>query len=114
MRGWPQNKLLKENEMENITGLTLSGTPWTPEFVTELDPKKCIGCGRCFKVCSRDVLDLIVRGEDMEMDDDEDYDEDDPASVMMLKDAGDCIGCGACGRVCPKGCYSYSPAPVRG
>jgi len=111
MRGWPQNKLLKENGMENITGLTLSGTPWTPEFVTALDPKKCIGCGRCFKVCPRDVLDLIVRGEDMEMDD-EDYDEDDTASVMMLKDAGDCIGCGACGRVCPKGCYSYAAQPV--
>lgn len=43
---------------------------------------------------------------------DEDYDEDDTASVMMLKNPGDCIGCGACGRVCPKGCYSYSPAPV--
>ena len=97
--------------MEAITGLTLNGTAWTPEFVTALDPKKCIGCGRCYKVCPRDVLDLIDRGEDMEMED-EDYDEDDTASVMMLKDAGDCIGCGACGRVCPKGCYSYSPAPV--
>ena len=97
--------------MENITGLTLNGTRWTPEFATALDPKKCIGCGRCFKVCPRDVLDLIDRGEDMEIDD-EDYDEDDTASVMMLKNPGDCIGCGACGRVCPKGCYSYSPAPV--
>ena len=70
-----------------ITGLTLGGTPWTPEFVTALDPKKCIGCGRCFKVCPRDVLDLIVRGEEMEMDDDEDYDEDDTASG---DDAGQC------------------------
>ncbi len=100
--------------MENITGLTLAGSVWTPEFVTELDPKKCIGCGRCFKVCSRDVLDLIVRGEEMEMDDDEDYDDDDTASVMMLKNPGDCIGCGACSRVCPKGCYSFSARPVQG
>ena len=98
--------------MEAITGLTLNGTPWTPEFVTALDPKKCIGCGRCYKVCPRDVLDLIDRGEDMEMDD-EDYDEDDTASVMTLKNAGDCIGCGACGRVCPKGCYSYAALPVQ-
>jgi Nif-specific ferredoxin III len=97
--------------MGNITGLTLGGTPWTPEFVMALDPKKCIGCGRCFKVCPRDVLDLIVRGEEMEMDDDEDYDEDDTASVMMLKNAADCIGCGACGRVCPKNCYTYAPQP---
>ena len=97
--------------MENITGLTLNGSAWTPEFVTAIDAKKCIGCGRCFKVCPRDVLDLIVRGEDMEMDD-EDYDEDDTASVMTVKDGGDCIGCGACGRVCPKGCYSYAAQPV--
>ena len=98
--------------MESITGLTLNGTVWTPEFATALDPKKCIGCGRCYKVCPRDVLDLIDRGEDMEMED-EDYDEDDTASVMTLKNAGDCIGCGACGRVCPKGCYSYAAQPVR-
>ena len=98
--------------MENITGLTLNGTVWTPQFATALEGKKCIGCGRCYKVCPRDVLDLIDRGEEMELDD-EDYDEDDTASVMTLKNPGDCIGCGACGRVCPKGCYSYSALPVQ-
>ena len=98
--------------MENITGLTLNGTVWTPQFATALEGKKCIGCGRCYKVCPRDVLDLIDRGEEMELDD-EDYDEDDTASVMTLKNPGDCIGCGACGRVCPKGCYSYSSLPVQ-
>lgn len=98
--------------MENITGLTLNGTLWTPQFATGLEGKKCIGCGRCYKVCPRDVLDLIDRGEEMELDD-EDYDEDDTASVMTLKNPGDCIGCGACGRVCPKGCYSYSALPVQ-
>jgi Nif-specific ferredoxin III len=98
--------------MDNITGLTLDGTVWTPQFATALEGKKCIGCGRCYKVCPRDVLDLIDRGEEMELDD-EDYDEDDTASVMTLKNPGDCIGCGACGRVCPKGCYSYSALPVQ-
>ena len=98
--------------MENITGLTLNGTSWTPEFVSAIDPKKCIGCGRCYKVCTREVLGLINRGEEMDPDD-EDYDEDDTASVMSLKNSGDCIGCGACGRVCPKGCYTYGASPVR-
>ncbi|WP_153108738.1 ferredoxin III, nif-specific [Propionivibrio limicola] len=98
--------------MANITGLTLGGTEWEPQFVTAIDPKKCIGCGRCFKVCPRDVLDLVVRGEEVELDD-EDYDEDDTASVMSVKNAKDCIGCGACGRVCPKECYSYAASPVQ-
>ncbi len=97
--------------MSNITGLTLGGEVWTPEFAVEIDPKKCIGCGRCYKVCPRDVLDLIDRGEEMELDD-EDFDPDDAASVMVVKNAKDCIGCGACGRVCPKACYTYAASPV--
>ncbi|HEY3432857.1 MAG TPA: ferredoxin III, nif-specific [Rhodocyclaceae bacterium] len=96
--------------MANITGRTKGGTEWTPEFATFLDPKKCIGCGRCYKVCPRDVLDLVERGEGMESDDD--VDDDDQTMVMTISNGEDCIGCGACGRVCPKACYTYSAAPA--
>ena len=94
--------------MSAIVGLTRGGTEWTPQFAVAIDPKKCIGCGRCYKVCPRSVLDLVERGED-QMDEDEDCD-DDQMMVMTIADGGDCIGCGSCGRVCPKGCYSYSSA----
>jgi Nif-specific ferredoxin III len=94
--------------MSKITGLTRGGTAWTPEFVTFLDPKKCIGCGRCYKVCPRNVLDLVERGEDMETDDD--FDDDDNMMVMTIAHGEDCIGCGSCGRVCPKDCYTYGAA----
>lgn len=88
--------------MSYLTSLTFGGSPWTPEFVTSLNQEKCIGCGRCYKVCPRDVLDLI--------DSDDNDDEDESASAKMsLKNINDCIGCGACGRVCPKSCYSYAP-----
>jgi Nif-specific ferredoxin III len=93
--------------MSVITGLTLGGTPWTPEFVTSINQDDCIGCGRCFKVCPRDVLDLVEKDVD-ELDDGDDNN----SSVMTLKNAGDCIGCGACNRVCPKKCYSYAPSAV--
>lgn len=93
--------------MANITGLTRGGEPWTPAFVTDLNQDKCIGCGRCFKVCPRSVLDLVER----ELDDDDEGD-DDNTMVMSIANALDCIGCGSCGRVCPKGCYSYAPATV--
>ena len=89
-----------------ITGLTKGGTEWTPEFVTDLDQAKCIGCGRCYKVCPRDVRDLVER----ELDDDDEDNDDDNMMVMALANAADCIGCGACGRVCPKGCYTYAAA----
>jgi Nif-specific ferredoxin III len=90
--------------MAQITGLTRGGSEWTPQFVTALDQGKCIGCGRCYKVCPRSVLDLVER----ELDDDDDGD-DDNAMVMSIANGADCIGCGSCGRVCPKGCYSYAP-----
>lgn len=88
--------------MSSYTALTRGGTAWIPEFVTAIDQEKCIGCGRCFKVCPRDVLDLI--GSDADDDEDESA-----AAKMTIKDAADCIGCGACNRVCPKTCYSYAP-----
>ncbi|MBI2277191.1 MAG: ferredoxin III, nif-specific [Dechloromonas sp.] len=88
--------------MSSYTALTRGGDAWVPEFVTAINQEKCIGCGRCYKVCPRDVLDLI----DSDADDDED---ESAAAKMSIKDANDCIGCGACNRVCPKLCYSYAP-----
>ncbi len=91
--------------MAEYTALTRGGASWTPEFITALSEEKCIGCGRCFKVCPRDVLTLI----DSDADDDED---ESAAAKMTVKNASDCTGCGACGRVCPKSCFSYAPMSV--
>lgn len=85
--------------------LTRSGEEWEPQFVTELNQQTCIGCGRCYKVCSRDVFDLIEREIDEDDDDFDDY--DDVVMVMTLANEGDCIGCGACSKVCPKNCHSH-------
>ena len=96
--------------MSTITGRTLGGAEWVPQFAVALDGRKCIGCGRCYKVCPRDVLDLIERGEELLADIDEDDLDDDQMMVMTIRNGGDCIGCGSCGRVCPKGCYTYASA----
>jgi Nif-specific ferredoxin III len=94
--------------MDAYTGLTRGGAPYTPTFVVALDQKTCIGCGRCYKVCPRDVFELVEREED-ELDEDLD---DDQMSVMSLKNMLDCIGCGSCARVCPKGCHTHEALPV--
>ncbi|MGF1547368.1 MAG: ferredoxin III, nif-specific [Thiotrichales bacterium] len=94
--------------MEPYVAYTRGGVTWTPTFVVDLDQSTCIGCGRCFKVCPRDVFALVDR-EPNELD--EDLDED-QMSVMSISNAMDCIGCGACGRVCPKNCHSHSPMPI--
>jgi Nif-specific ferredoxin III len=93
-----------------ITGLTRGGSSWTPEFVVSLKQENCIGCGRCYKVCPRSVLDLVER--EMEDDDDEDEFSDDATMVMTIANALDCIGCKACSKVCPKACYSHAPAAL--
>lgn len=96
-----------------ITGVTAGGTVWTPAFVQAIAQERCIGCGRCFKVCPRDVFDLVDRADVLsadEIDDYEDLDEDN-AQVMSLANALDCIGCSACSRVCPKNCFTHSALP---
>lgn len=103
--------------MSMITGLTRGGVAYTPAFVTDLKQSTCIGCGRCYKVCPRDVFELVDR-DDLELeeadagDDDDDGFSDDTSMVMSLKNLMDCIGCQACARVCPKKCLSHEPAPI--
>ncbi len=94
--------------MSMITGRTRGGAEWTPEFVTAVNAQTCIGCGRCYKVCPRDVFALVERSGVVE--DDDDFDDDDEMMVMTVKDAMDCIGCMSCSRVCPKNCHSHEAA----
>ncbi len=99
--------------MSTITGITRGGVAWIPAFVIDIDQGRCIGCGRCFKVCPRDVFELMDRDDldldDMTMDEDDDDFDEAPGMVMSLKDVLDCIGCQACARVCPKKCLSHEP-----
>lgn len=92
-----------------------SGQTWTPAFVTKLDDEKCIGCGRCFKVCPRGVLELVGLNEDGEyvrVDEDGDDDEEYEKKVMTIAHQELCIGCTACSKICPKKCYTHAPASI--
>ncbi len=94
-----------------ITGKTRGGDDWTPQFVVALNQSTCIGCGRCYKVCPRDVFELINRAESADIDEDDDfYDDDDEMMVMSIANEMDCIGCMSCSRVCPKDCHSHESA----
>ena len=93
---------------------TRDGRAYEPQYLLSIDPETCIGCGRCYKVCGRAVMDLkgYIVGEgyvDVDPDDDDDDDEADK-KVMAMSDIGACIGCGACARVCPTNCQTHGAA----
>ena len=86
--------------MPYITGFTRGKKEYTPRFVTMVDGAKCIGCGRCMKICAHGVLAP------------KEVDEEDSAKMFAsVANPDDCIGCEACGRTCKKGAFSFEPAP---
>jgi Nif-specific ferredoxin III len=89
-----------------IQALRKNGTPYTPEYIETIKIENCLGCGRCFKVCSHDVYRLVDRA-DLELEDDE-YGEE-GAMVMTVANPGNCIGCTACGKVCTRSCHVFKP-----
>ena len=92
-----------------MSNATRDGRAWMPAYLLAIDPRKCIGCGRCFKVCGRKVMTLKGINDDGELIDlDDDDDDEVEKKVMVMNDEGACIGCGACARVCPTNCQTHA------
>ncbi|MGX9120424.1 ferredoxin III, nif-specific [Mesorhizobium sp. BHbsci] len=94
--------------------VTRDGSSWMPDYLTAIDGTTCIGCGRCFKVCSREVMHLYGVDDAGEIlgicDDEDDFEGELNRMIMVVDHAGRCIGCGACARVCPKNCQTHLAA----
>ena len=88
--------------------LTRDGSPWTPKYIEAINHVTCIGCGRCFKVCDRGVLELkgiTEEGEIVDSDDDDAF-----RQVMSIGQGGACVGCNACALVCGKNAQTHVSA----
>ncbi|MEM8571755.1 MAG: ferredoxin III, nif-specific [Pseudomonadota bacterium] len=93
-----------------VVAFNRGGTEYVPEFLMSIDAATCIGCGRCFKVCGRDVMTLkgVTDEDEIVALDDEEYEDDIERRVMVMVNEDNCIGCGACNRVCPKDCQTHA------
>jgi Nif-specific ferredoxin III len=92
-----------------MSNATRDGRDWRPDYLVAIDAKKCIGCGRCYKVCGREVMTLKGINDEgilVELDEDDEVEK----KIMVMNDEGACIGCGACARVCPTNCQTHSAA----
>ncbi|WP_414041736.1 ferredoxin III, nif-specific [Acidithiobacillus sp. M4-SHS-6] len=92
--------------MSEINGITKDGLAWLPRFVDAINTEKCIGCGRCFRACGRDVLNLVGMTEEGEIV--AATDDEAERKFMTIAHPEKCIGCEACSRVCPKDCYTHA------
>lgn len=88
--------------MKEITFLTFGGHTWTPKYVENPDIEKCLGCGRCIKICSQGCIALT---QYIDEDDSERF-------IASIKNKEACIGCQACGKACVRGCYTFSSLEV--
>ena len=70
-----------------LTTTTRDGRSWQPSYLLAIDPGKCIGCGRCFKVCGRGVMELKGIDEDGNLVELSDDDEEFERKIMI---AGGC------------------------
>lgn len=114
MTGDP-DRLPKEVSMEGASyvGLTRGQLSWTPRFVQTIDAEKCIGCGRCFKVCGRGILALMgMDGEGGVIPVTADNEDEIDKKVMSIVHPELCIGCESCAKVCPKKCYHHEELNV--
>ena len=95
--------------MADFTITLPGGKLWTPKFIRQINEEKCIGCGRCFKVCGNSVMNMKGITEDGELVG-LDSDDEIERKIMTVADPGACVGCAACSRVCPKGCQTHGSA----
>lgn len=70
----------------------------TTNYIPNISVNKCIGCGKCAKVCP--ILAITMKNEDQQ-------------KKRPHIDTEICLGCGVCARNCPTGAIQLERRPVQ-
>lgn len=70
----------------------------TTNYIPKISVNKCIGCGKCAKVCP--ILAITMKNEDQQ-------------KKLPHIDTEICLGCGVCARNCPTGAIQLERRPVQ-
>jgi Pyruvate/2-oxoacid:ferredoxin oxidoreductase delta subunit len=72
----------------------------TTNFLPKVNADKCIGCGKCIKVCPIEAIS---------------YAKDEHGNQLKLATINEdiCLGCGVCARACPTKCIGMESRPEK-
>jgi len=74
----------------------------TTNFMPELQPAACTGCGKCVAACPVEAMALVSANDPHQ-----------PAKKIAKVDTNRCLGCGVCVRVCPNDAIRLEPRAQR-
>lgn len=74
----------------------------TTNYIPRVTMEKCIGCGKCAKVCP--ILAIAMKEKEQESEN---------GRKQPVIDTDICLGCGVCARNCPTGAIELERRPVQ-